>query len=405
MKFHGRIILIALILLQLPLSAQNVILTPQEEPVVPPSVRSQLPPPPPSRMTMPDTPYRLGPVVFHTQASFSYIIAEGLPNRGVTREDSHIRRLSLGITADLTDNWTLSYRPSWVSYSSGSRSDSFDQSVTLAGSKTFQASSLQFGQSYSVSRPTLVETGTQSKQESWSTELGYAYRLSAKTGLQTSLGMNERNTAQASNTRSWNVSGSLSYAISPKLSLNIGPSYSYVQIEDSPDYTTESYTAGLAWHPLGKLSFSFGTGIQRTQSQADTNGRDFSNPTYSGSATYHIFDTTTLTLSGSRAVSPSYFSAQVNDSLRWNFGLSQRLLGRLFLNLGYGQSNSEYASIVSGAPTSREDRVETFHASLSTRLLHRFSASLTFQDTENKSNSGTFSFSSKQYGIQLSYHY
>lgn len=385
-----------------PLLAQDVIMSAPTEPLLPATLRASAPPPPPSRAPgPPDTPYKIGPVIFHPHLSYSYINAEGLPAQDGRRVASEIHTVSTALTADLGPRWTLAYSPTWVSYTARAMSDTFDHAFGLSGAMSYQDWAFTFAESYSASTPTLIETGRQTEQETWGTNLGATYSFSPKLQFNGAASVNERYTSVAPRTRSWSGQAGLNLLFSPRLNFNARTVFSYTELSEASDTYGEGFSTGLAWTPMDKLTLSLNGGMDFTHSTSSA-GLDLSNPVLDVSVSYQPFETTGISLSAARKVSTSLFQDQVTESLQWGIALQQRLLGRYYLNASYNRQEADYVATTALAAAGRADRVETLSASLTTKLLGRLSVSATFQQSKNTSNTALFSFSSKQYGISLS---
>jgi hypothetical protein len=377
------------------LPAQDILKSTPSAPLVPPVLRDNTQPPALSRPPAPPTsPYKIGLIVLHPSLSYGYQNAEGLPSRDGRRIASEIHTVSAGLSADLGEYWSVEYSPTWVNYTARAMRDSFDQDASLTGAIPFRDWELQFSERYTLSSPTLIETGRQTEQETWATSLSTSYSFNPSVQLQVSGGLNERYTDISPDTRTWTTGISVNLVFSPRLSLNLGPGFSYSEITATPDMYNESY----------KLTFGFNTGMQYNHSKAMA-AVDLSNPLLNFSLGYQPFETTSLSFLIAQEVSPSYFGNQVMKGLNWSVSLNQRLLRRFYLNVSYAPVDSKYIAIDSVTVASRRDSVETYNASLTTQLFGRLEVSGTFRQTENRSTQRGLSFSSKQYGVRLAFRY
>lgn len=389
----------------LPLTAQDIVQAPPADPVLAPHLRKQAPPPPLSRPpATAESPFQAGPVVFHPRLSYRHLSAEGLPSVDGRRIASEIRTLTPGLLIDLGENWSLDYSPTWISYTARAMTDTTDHAASLNGALTVNDWSFAFGQSYSKSNPTLIETARQTAQKSWATTLGSVYRHSAKLQFDFSGSLNERYTSVAPDLKTWAGRVGINYLLTSQFSLNLGPEFNYTEVAGEPDYYGESFMARLNWRPADKLTIGIGGGVQYTHSNS-ASGVDLSNPLLNLSLGYQPFEATTLGASVSRTVSSSYFRAQATESLGWNLNLSQRLLGKIYLGANYSRQESDYVALQNSVVAGRTDKVEAYSLRLSSRLLQRLSVSLVWQKSKNSSNLAAFSFSSSQYGIELGYRY
>ena len=387
------------------MSAQDIIMSAPRMPTIPLVLRDQLPPAPASLPPAPaDTPFKFGSVVLHPRLSYSYMNSEGLPAPDGRRIASEIYTVASGLSVDLGEHWSLDYSPTWVNYTSGAMSDSFDQSASLSGSYSIRDMGVHFSENYSQSSPTLVETGQQTKQKSSGTSLGASYSYSPKVQFQVSGSMNGQRTDIATDTRSWSSSAALNLVLSPRFSLNLGSSFGYDEIADAPDMYNDGFNAAANWHPTDKLSIALSTGRQFSHSTSSASVT-LSNPLLNLNLGYQPFETTSVNFSVSRTVPPSYFKRQEAATYRWSVGFNQRLLTRFYFNASYAPFDTTYTATDTLTVAGRKDSVKSYNAGLSTQLFGRLSVSATFAKTQNNSNVSGFSFSSKQYGFRLSYSY
>jgi hypothetical protein len=387
------------------LTAQSIIMAPSSEPALAPVLRREVPPPPASNLPAGGlSPYHLGPVELHPRLSYQFTSGDGLPVRGGQRISSNIQTFTAGVTADLGDHWSMDYSPTWVSYSSETMNDSFDQSASLSGAYQIDDWGFSISQSYTKGSPTLAELAQQTDQTSWNTAFGTNYVFSEKTRFQASLSVNDRQTSQANNLRTWSGGASVNYRFTPRLSLNVGPGFTYTQIANGADISGENYSAQINWEITDKINVGFSTGIGRTKLDA-TNGRNFSSPSLDFTVGYRPIEATSVSASYTKKVSPSYFKDQATEDVGWSLGFNQRLLGRFYFGANYSHRTSDYASLKSLVIVNRSDVIKSLGLSLSTRLSDRISASASWSKSENVTNATAFAYSSKQYSLSLSYRY
>lgn len=389
----------------LPLRAQDVVLTPPDDPLLAPHARKQAPPPPLSRPpALTESPFKAGPIVFSPRLSYRHLSADGLPAADGRRVASEIRTVTPGLLVDLGENWSLDYSPTRTAYTARGLTDSTSHAARLSGGLVLQDWSFEFGQSYTESNSILFETARQTAQKSWATTFGSAYRHGTKLQFQFSGSLNERYTSAAPDLKTWAGQTALNYLLTSQLSLNVGPAFTYTEVANGPDYYGESVSAGINWNPTDRLTVGLSGGVEYTHSQS-ASGSDLSNPLLDVLISYQPFETTTLSASVSRTVSSSYFQAQATENLRWSLSLNQRLLGKLYLGATYSLQESGYAALQDNVSADRSDEIENYSVRLSTRMLQRLSISLVWQKSNNTSSLSAFSFSSSQYGIELGYRY
>ena len=169
--------------------------------------------------------------------------------------------------------------------------------------------------------------------------------------------------------------------------------------------TSEQVEARARWMPGNKLSLSLSGGLDIRQF-LDSDVSDMVSPIFSLSAAYQLFKDTTLSLSASRSVSPSYYTNSVSKSTGVSAGLSQRLVARLTLNVYGGYTIRDYtATAGSGKGTVPDQETYSFGISLSTSFLKRASASIFYNKSFNKSGSPNYNFNPQTVGAQVSYRF
>ena len=124
-------------------------------------------------------------------------------------------------------------------------------------------------------------------------------------------------------------------------------------------------------------------------------------------AQYQLFDTTMLSLSGTRSVTPSYFQNASTEATSINAGLRQRLLGKLFLNVGGGYGTTAYHGTTRGPLGNGLGDYDTtsFNVSLGATLLKRVTTSAFYQLSYNSSGSALYNYTIRQAGLSLAYQF
>lgn len=325
-----------------------------------------------------------------------------------------VNQLSPGVLIQLGPHWTLDYTPTLRFYSDPHFQDGTDHAVSLSGQTTYEAWRLGLSQSYATTSQPLIETAAQTSQETYGTALSAGRPLGSKCSLDLSLNQNFLFVDTAipnealTDRRSWSTLDWLNYQLWPQLSVGVGLGLSYDDMAVGSDVLTEQYQGRVTWQPGEKLSLVFTGGLSDLQFFGSGSSGDLLSPIFSLAAQYHLFEPTTLSLGASRGVSPSYFQNQVSESTGVNAGVSQRLFGRFYLNVGGGYGDSTYHASASGSAVASVSDYQTasFNVSLSTSFLKRAAASVFFsQNYILSSTSAAFNYTTTQTGLELSYRY
>ena len=402
--YYARRLLIGCALITAAL-AQEVIVTAPQEQILPDVLRPLDQPPVYSRPGGPgETPFQAGSLRLRPHVQYRYVHASGLTAAPGQQVDSEINSLSAGVTLDVGKYWGVDYTPSWTYYSSAAYRDTVDHNVVVRGATVYDDWVLSFAETFSISSPTLIETAQQTKQRAWSTQVGTIYSFNELLQLETTGNLNELYTDISPDMRDWSLTNWLSSKFARDIDGALGLVIGYTDIVGLPDRTYQQYLARANWRFTQKLTLSVSGGLDVRHSKT-SNVADLKNPLFQLSLGYRPFDTTTITVTGSRTVSNSYFVDEVTDGSQVNINLEQRLFGKLFLSTGYSHYETDYNSTTVNSPITRSDSINSFNARLTTQLFQRLTVAAVYQSSKNNSSLEAFTFSSNQYGLELGFRY
>jgi hypothetical protein len=353
-----------------------------------------------------------GPLTLQSHLLYSLSYGNGLQATPGQQSKTVINEIDPGIFFQWGNHWTLDYTPTLRFYSSRAFRDTFDNAVTLTGGTTYEDWSFGLSQTYASSSQPIIETGSQLDQETYSTGLSATRQLGSQTSLELGASQNFRFVDQTvpgeqlTDTRSWSTMNWLNYQFWPRFGAAIGGGFGYDNLAVGSDMTSEQLQGRITWRVVNKLNFVLSGGAEDRQFLA-AGVPDLISPIFSLSAQYSLFEVTTLSLSASRTVSPSYFSDQVSESTSISAGLHQRLLGKLSLDLsgGYGTSIYHASSTAPVAADISNYDTTSFGARLSMPVLKRGTVAVFYSVNYNSSGAATYNYTTTQVGLQLSYRY
>jgi hypothetical protein len=290
-------------------------------------------------------------------------------------------------------------------YSNSLFNDTIEHSAALNGLVGFTDGAIDLAQTFTSSDSPRVETGQQTHQQIVATEISGRYSLGRRTGLSVSISRDLQTIEQAPDSTEWSNQNWFHYEISRRLEASAGFGIGYVSIDPGTDMSYIRPGLQVSWKPTDKLSFDVhGSSDQRRFRNAA--GIHLSSPNYGASAQYQPFQQTTVTVSGSRGINPSFFAGQVNENTSWVLGLNQRLLKKFMLNASVRRQDTDYLEVdANGVAVTREDLVNSYTLRLGTAFFRRGLIGLVYQHTRNKSNEALYSFSTNQAGLEVSYSY
>jgi hypothetical protein len=359
-----------------------------------------------------------GPIDVHPHLFYSVIYGNGIESQPGQQSKTFINTVSPGLLFDFGSHWKLDYTPSYAIYSSPAFHNTLAESVLFSGVTAYEDWAFNFSQSYARSDDPLIETGTQTAQEAYGTTLGAAYQMSSELSLQFGASQIFSFSDQFDNVRSWTGSSGLNYQVMPQLGMGILMSGGYNDVSAGSSMPFESIQGTMNFHPGKKLILTLSGGAEDMQF-VHPGAPSLLTPVFSGSLLYQLFPATSISLSGSRSVTPSYFANQVEVATSVGASIRQGLSKKISLSLNAGYSTEPLTSIVPaplpqyflGAPprtTLTEDLSNSstsFGASLSYAVIERGAISIFYTINDNSSTQGNYAYSSHQVGLTLSYRY
>jgi hypothetical protein len=349
---------------------------------------------------------------------YSYSYGNGIESLPGNQVNTSVQTISATFTFDLGTHWQLIYSPSYSVYSDKYLKNSLDHSLLLTGGTTYDDWAYNFSQSYVPSDVPLVETGTQTTQESYGTTFNAAHSLEHDLSLQLGVSQNINVADQFNTVESWSAESGINYQMIPQMGVGLMVSGNYNSISTGSSFFTESYQGTMNFHPRQKLSLTLSAGFEVSQF-IDPSAPSLTSPIFSASLSYQLFRFTSLSVTASRSFSPSYYANQVEDVTAVGATLQQTISRKLSLSLNGGYSSQPLTSVVPGPlpqyfvgtpPTSTLTEVQnntatTYGATLSYAILERLSISASYVVSQNSSSQANFKYSSTQMGLSLTYAY
>jgi hypothetical protein len=307
-----------------------------------------------------------------------------------------------GIQLDLGKNWQVDYTPRLVFYESEAFRDTLNHDVQLQGFGQKGDWGLNLSNAFVDNDSSLVETGRQTQQTLNTTHIGANYPLTPQWLLELGVSQNLRWTGEFNNTMSWSTLDSLRYRIRPQVDVGVSLGFGYDMVEPGTDMMNERLMGNLRGAFGSKFNYTLSGGFELRQF-VDTDAGTTISPIFDASLGYELTSTTLLTAHFTEQVSPSFFNDEYTTSTIAEGTVSQRLLGKFNLSVTGGYRWADYKSTSDPTKIERSANYEFLRVALGTRFLKRGSASVYFLWSNNDSTIKDLSFSSHQFGLQLTY--
>ena len=348
--------------------------------------------------------YQWGPFAFSPFASYRFDSIERVrADPGVTVESDR-QRVTVGLDAVMGQHWNGSYAVSWNEYSNERFSGRTDHSLSLTGRTSYDAWSFGLDYGYDKSSSILLETARQTSQETHNGSLQVSRTLSERVSGYITVSRNSRTVDNGVDVRSWTVSPGARYFFAPQLIGFADVNLTRSKIQGSPDMESVRPQIGARWDVSDRVSASAFAGWEHREFVSVPNS-DTDTPVYGLSLVHRPFQYTVVSVSFEQTTGISYFNARTTETRGWSVGLNQRLLQHLDFSAGITFTDVEYRSTLAGLALARRDEREAWFLRLSTRFLGRFSAALSYRNSENTTDATGFDQNTRQWGVELNYHY
>jgi hypothetical protein len=401
------------LLLALPFAAraQQVIMPAPSYPVTPPAVQESQAD---NEMTVFENvpsgaqetqPFQFGIFNFRPHPFYRFLYGNGILSSTNQAENTVINQFSPGFLLEIGRQWTLDYTPTWTFYSNSRFHDSLDHAVTLTGGTSYEDWTLGLSQGFTLSSDPLVETATQTSQETYTTAINASYQFNSKMSTDLGLSQNIISADQFNSSREWSTLDWLNYQFWPRLDAGAGVGLGYVNVQYGSDMLYEQLQCRVNWRATDKISFQINAGGEDRQFLGGAG--DLLNPVFGATIQYQPFEVTKISISADRTVSASYFTNSTTENIDFTADLNQRLLGKLYLDLQGGYHTAKYVASSSAASpvNNREDDYYTFSVQLSCAFAQRGTIAAFYQASSDSSSLAGYSYSSSQVGCQISYRF
>ena len=353
---------------------------------------------------MPYEPFRWDQFIVRPHVDYQLIAARGILAAPSNRVDTVIQNISPGVLINLGPHWTLDYTAMIGLYSNTNFGREFDNSITLTGQTVYTDWVFGFLQTLDFTKSPQIETASQTSEQNYDTAVTGHHEDSEHFSEDLAVYQSIQETAGGyENTRSWSTLDWLNYQPQSHFNIGIGPGLGYDNADFGPDSVFEQAEARANWLATKKLSFHISGGIQETEFLGGQGAGDLFSPIYGGSIQYEPFPQTQISVFANRSVSPTVFVGEYSEDTSIGCSLGQRFFQQFFLNLSGSYNNQQYVASANDIAAARTDKFYALSVRLSHSFLQRGSASIFYQYGSDNSTVAGYSFSSNQYGVEVSY--
>jgi hypothetical protein len=349
-------------------------------------------------------PFRWNQVVFRPHADYTYTVAYGILAAPSNHVDTTIQDISPGILINIGPHWALDYTATIGIYSNTNFQQAFNNSITLSGTTVFTDWLFGFTQTANLDTSPLIETGGQTQTQTYGTSITGHHEnsqyISEDIGLYQTFFYVQ---GGFENNKTWNTMNWLNYQPQSRFNLGIGTGFGYNMAESGPDSIFFPLQGRINWRARDKLSFSLSGGFQFTEFLGGQGANNLFSPIYSGSIQYQLFAQTQISAFASRSFNPSMFVGEYSDLTSVGASFSQRFLGQFFLSLSGSYNRQQYVASSTDILANRTDKYYALTARLGHTFLQRGNISVFYQYGNNNSTFPGYSYSSPQFGGEVSY--
>jgi hypothetical protein len=353
--------------------------------------------------TLLESPFRVGPLEIRPHAEYTFTYGNGVSTSPGTQRTTAQHDISPGLLLE-TDHISLDYTPSLNYYSNRAFEDHLDHSAYFNAHASLTDWNSRLTQTYSSTQSPLIETGQQTKQETFSTGLAATYQYNEKVSFDLNLNQRIQSAEAFSNSREWSTTDWINYHLTDRTSLGVGAAFGYVDVSRGSDMTYEHALGRISSRITDKLNAEISGGMEIRQ-YLDQDGSDRLNPILNARLVYNPWQFTILSLAASRTVDTAIFEGYVTETSQLQALLQQRLFGHYFLDVDAGFRTSQFEGGTSPDLAGRSDDLTTVSVALRATVLTRGSASVFYRHSSNSSSLEIYSFDSDQYGFSVGYRF
>ena len=344
--------------------------------------------------------FRFGEVAVRPHAHYTHTHADGLRSATGQLTTTTVETYSLGTAFHMGENWDADYTHAWTRYTSPLLRRSEADHLSINGHISRPGWAGSFSERYSKTDTPLVETGRQTGKETSDTTVSVGWQPAPKWMATVSGDQRLTFIKTLPDYFQWAVTGAANRQITDTLSAGGSLSDGYVMMYKASDYTFLRPALQASWIPTRKVSVSANIGWDYWKSLGH-NRTDMNQSSYGAGISYAPWETTLLTASAGRGVSPSPFHDLVSTSDQWSVRLQQRLFQHFTLQVGMTDQRARYLSSRQDFAAQRTDHRRSYESMISTRFFRRITASAFYSYSRNESGLTAFTFYSHQVGFQL----
>jgi hypothetical protein len=351
-------------------------------------------------------PFQWGPFAAHPHLGYSFIYASGVlvaPGQQTTTAQ-HLVSPGLAI---ISKHLLLDYTPSLGFYSKGPYDDTVNHSASLAANFGYKDWSFHIAQGYEKATNPLIETGAQTETETLVTSVDATWDFNQKFFFDFTLYQQFLNAQGFQNSRQWSSMEWANYRLTPRLSVGAGLGGGYSDVDFGSDSTFEQIQGRVNWHPSSRLVLNLNGGIEIRQFVSTPGSDNLINPIMGASATYLLFEPTSLYIAANRSVGSSFFANEVTETASISGGVSQRFLKYMHVGVSAGYRSSDYISTAANQSfeSTRQDSYSFVSTTLGTSFLGKGSATLAYTHSNNQSTVHGYTYDSDQFALHLIYRF
>jgi hypothetical protein len=341
---------------------------------------------------------------FRPHAEYRLLHADGIQFGPGQQEPTSIQTFSPGLLTEVGRHWSVDYTPTWTQFSHRAFRDAFEQAIHVSGEFNSDNWQLLFTGIYTKSDKPLVETAAQTSEENTANNVSVSRTLGTRAALEASFGWTILSRVSFPDVREWNTREALHYQMTPAFDTALSLTTGGTDFSAGADSKFTRPEVSVHWQLADVLSFNVHGGVEMRRAGSRANNASVQTvrtPILGGSLDFAPSKATQFSVGNTRQVAPSYFENLLTKTNNWNATVSRRILGSLVGSVSWMWGRTSYAAVNSGAYGGRSDRFRSFNTRATKTIRDRITVSFVFQATTNHSTTGGYSFSSKQYGVEL----
>lgn len=296
----------------------------------------------------------------------------------------------------------VAYRPTAVVYTGQIADNRVDHQAGIEAGWLGKTTRATYSGAIEKLADAIADTGRQTDRVSFQNELRGAWIPRERVSIELAGGNRASDYVDPTLFDSSKIYGeaAVRFAYSPKTQLGAAYQVAKLQVDNSPDQTTQQLTGAIKWQPREKIALSLEAGAEHRKTQ---NGSSV-NPVVDGRIDWMPQEGTSFYVTGYQREEASAFLFGQNYRVKGvTAGVAQKLGEKWKARLEVGRETASYSRVAGSGSGGRNDKIWFVRPALEYNISEKCDVALFYRASENDSNQADFGYRQTMAGVELNY--